>query len=1132
MNKFWFTLWLGICLSVFTLHARDYKFRHIEPRDGLSNSLVNTIYKDSRGFMWFGTSSGLNRYDGYEVKVYRNHAQDIYSLPDSYIHDIKEDGEGLLWVRTSGGYAIYYPMKDHFDRDIRQHVFKFGLEHEPTLVHIDENRDYWFFVSGVGCYWYNVAQKTLYPFVQSEKPSHLPVGEITCITSCKEGALVVYNDGTLACIDGKARRIAWMSDYIPISARPKKGVLSAYVDKNENVWVYGTAGLWIYNKEKDQWISSLALLAEQWGVAVIPAMKDAVVGVDQDANGRYWVATRHYGLLVVDPHTNTFTAIEADKNDPYALRHNSLKSLYLSPEKDIVWIGTAKSGVACYSESAYKFSVAIEENITTMEATADNNLYIGTADKGLWKYDVAKATKSLMDVGKIDWEKNEVQAIYTARDGSLWVGTNRGQIIHKQLDGKIQNYQIMSGGIESVPVSNAVVALVEDDRNNIWVATLGAGLQCIEVRSGKMRVYNKDKNNLPSDKVSSLFINRQRQLLIGTYGGVAVMDLNKRSITTYTGCVNGNIAFSSLYVIQVIEDCRGLWWIATRDGVNIYDVKNDHLEILNTHGGLDNSMICGIAEGGENAMWVTTARGVSNIVIEKNENGNNNYSVYNFTELDGLQGYEFNQRAIAITPNGHVAVGGIHGVNVFDPDKIVYNKLLPCVLFSELRLNGATVEVGKKEGEHVVLEEALGDGARVVLKEGKDIVTILFGSDDYSRPENTRFKFKLEGFRDDWILCPKAQHWATFTNLAPGKYVLMVKAVNSDGYNSDEAAQLIIQVKGTFWTSVWAYLIYIVLLIVGLVALFSFWKRRNRKQWIQLLEKGMIAPATKDSVADEEEMEDDADASVAPIGEIVVPEVPPMLVVVDENPEFLTYLSDSLKDTYRLRLTGNIDEAWERILLQHPDGVLLSIASLESATYELVQRIKSDIRTQAVPLLVLPTRELAHAEIAGADAVLAKPFTPDTLLKHVKALLKGEVVTEAKASMEIQRSTIVETKSVSVDSLLVNNATRYVEENIARTDLTVEEMAREMHMSRAHFYKKLYAATGKNPIDFIRTIRIQRAAELLQNPNYNVSEVAYQVGFNNPRFLTKYFSEKYGMTPMEYHRQFKKKQGNQPIDEN
>ena len=230
--------------------SKEYMFRHVEADEGLSNSQVNTILQDSRGYMWFGTSSGLNRYDGYQMKVYRSNRQDIHSLPDSYIRDIREDAEGNLWVQTSVGYALYNPLTDDFDRDIRQHIFQYGLAEEPTSVFIDKKGDFWFYVAGKGCYWYNVAQKLLFPFEQGEQVGKMPMGNITYITECKAGTLFVYDSGLLVCINGEMRRIVWMNDYIPAKTAPRKHTYSAFVDKNENVWVYGIPGIRIYNKEQ------------------------------------------------------------------------------------------------------------------------------------------------------------------------------------------------------------------------------------------------------------------------------------------------------------------------------------------------------------------------------------------------------------------------------------------------------------------------------------------------------------------------------------------------------------------------------------------------------------------------------------------------------------------------------------------------------------------------------------------------------------------------------------------------------------------------------------------------------------------------------------------------------------------
>ena len=1099
-----------VLVSTFVLNARDYMFKHIESKDGLSNSQVNKIFKDSRGFMWFGTASGLNRYDGYHFNVYRNSLNDINTLPDSYIQDIQEAASGLLWVLTGDGYALYDPQTDMFDRDIRRHVFEFGLDTEPTSVYIDNQKNYWFYVEDRGCFWYNAAQKILYPFLQSDKVTDLPPGKIAYITECKEGVLFVYDTGLLVCVNGDMRRVAWMNDFIPVSLDKKAKTFSAFVDKKENVWVYGNAGLWIFNKEQGKWMTSLEVLAKQWEVPFLPAMNDAIVGVTQDESGVLWIATQKNGLLIANPQTKTFSWIKSDLTDRRSIQDNLLSTLYADNEKGIVWVGMSKSGIAYYSASTFKFKVDAEYNVTAIASSAQGDYWLGTNGSGVINYDpVTKQSRALPQVAN---KTNDITtALFMGGDGRLWVGTNEGTL-YCTLGTKTTTYQIVSGDMEPIPVTFSITSILEDERGNIWLGTLGGGVQCLDVKTGRLTVFNQDKNKLASDRVTSLFLSKNKELIIGTSKGISIMDMARNKVSTYTGCKVGNRPFSNLYINQVIEDKRGLLWLATHDGLNVYDIKNDHLDILNVAEGLSNGVIYGIAEGSGQTVWITTAGGISNVIVEQDKpESDYSFRIYNYTQMDGLQGSEFNPRSIWIKKDGVLAVGGLRGLNVFNPNTIVYNKKSPKVLFSGLRLFGEDVSVGKSYRGQVVLKGTIGQEPRLVLDKSLSIFTILFGSDDYSMPEKTRFKYKLEGFYDEWMMCDPSQHNLTFTNLDPGKYVLKVKALNSDGYSSEETGQLVIEIQGSFWTSVWAYLIYIVVMAVGLWVFVKIWIKRERKRVFREIQTKNTAEVS--SVQTTSELKEDVPSGVPAIERVVKKtEELPLVMIVDENPEFSAYLSDGLQSDYQIKTARDFSEAWELILQLKPSIVLCSVAKdNELGGVELCCRLKADERTLSVPVILLPTQSTEELESLGIEVCLPKPFTIDRLRKHVSALLAGEELPEAEASnLEIIAS------ATTGDEILVNNMIRYIEENISRADLSVEEMAREMGMSRAHLYKKLVAISKKTPIEFIRSVRLKHAAELLKDGRYNVSEVAYQVGFNNPKYFSKYFSEEYGILPSLY----------------
>lgn len=287
--------------------------------------------------------------------------------------------------------------------------------------------------------------------------------------------------------------------------------------------------------------------------------------------------------------------------------------------------------------------------------------------------------------------------------------------------------------------------------------------------------------------------------------------------------------------------------------------------------------------------------------------------------------------------------------------------------------------------------------------------------------------------------------------------------------------------------------------------LLRIWTKRERKRLIEEL-KYQPAPLEAQQAPLESETEEEIEEEEVAL--------PPLAVVVERSSEFRNYIVDCLGVAYRTIVADEAEMGWERILLQQPDVVLLSVDSTESDVYDLRRRIKGDKRTENISVLLLVARQMKYMQSEDDDTILTKPFTKDQLRKQLQSLLEADDVETHSLTDEDEEALLQSQATLtSEDESFLTNATAYVEQNLSRPELSVEEMATHMGMSRAHFYKRMMAVSGKTPVEFIRSIRLQHATELLKDPRYNVSEVAYQVGFNNPRYFTKYFTDAYGILP-------------------
>jgi len=718
MKKNAYIISLILLLCPFLAFAQGkFMFKHLDVSSGLSHSQVNCIYKDSRGFMWFGTVSGLNRYDGYSYKLYQHYEKDTTSIIDNYISSIQEDINSDLWVNTGAGYVIYDSRKEKFKRNTTWELGKYGIHGSIGSLYIDKQKNLLCYVSGLGIYQYQVAAKRLLLFRQDGKAGNLSKGTITDIKETKNSYLILFRTGLLECINKKTGKVLRRDNYIPATFRISTNQFYAFVDSDDNYWIYtdGSYGLWLYHSQGNTWEYMTNMSTKSGYILSSNVVKD----IKQDSNGNIWVGTDHGGIDVINKHNGQLINLQNDAFDERSLSHNTINCIYRD-NTNIVWVGTYKKGVSYYSESIFKFEVDhmpylnnnkdLNNDATILTEDTKGNLWIGTNGAGVICYNRSTGQHKLYQhvsgqAGSLT--NNVIVALCGARDGKVWIGTYWGGL--DCFDGsKFIHYKHDPSNPNSL-ANNNIWSVVEDHNGYIWIGTLGSGLQRLNPKTGDFVTYNNSKKELlTSEYVSSLCLGRDDILYIGTAIGITTYNLKTGIFERYRSNKRKNQEFSNQNVNQVYEDSRGLLWVATREGLNIFDMKNDKITPLHKADGLADNVITGIIEDMNKNMWVTTSNGVSNIIVSTNpKTGEYTYAFYNYDERDGLQSSEFNIRSILRSHKGEILMGGIRGYNIFNPEVIKYNRVLPKVVFTDLQLFNNSVKVDSVYDGNVILKEGL-----------------------------------------------------------------------------------------------------------------------------------------------------------------------------------------------------------------------------------------------------------------------------------------------------------------------------------------------------------------------------------------------------------------------------------------
>ncbi len=787
--------------------SAEIKFRTISTTDGLSNNHVNAVFRDSKGFMWFGTASGLNRYDGYSFKVFHRENADSTCLHDNYISEIQEDKDGNLWILAGDEYTIYNPELEAFKRFTISKANAEGLPECPNIIRIDGND-----------FWYAVRNHGLYRRSQDNKTRHIlqlptEVAGITDISAAGEHGitLATSDDGVMYIID-------YLSNKLRDSVRiPNAGDVptdySIFIDSNACAWIYSIWGADCYD-----------ITQKQWRKAPVKFKNMPIRSISEDGEGNIWIGYDNNGVEVISPDGSSklFTHMPLDK---FSLGNNSVKTIFHDKDNGM-WVGTYKRGVSLYCPNEYKFSSRIISDINCIYPCVDDpeSVWLGTDRDGLLRYNLATGEKRNIDKhsGTIE---NAIVCITPDDKEGLYVGTYNGGL--KYYKGNSVKHIRTSDGLASANVW----AMLHNDDGTLWLGTLGGGLQLYNPADGSFRTFNNKNTDLPSNYISTLSRGPQNTLYIGTTNGLYTLNTSDYSIRPTTRN-NLNLGIGNKNINQCLTDSRGLLWAATREGLNVYDLQADTIYEVPLNNDYSRMFILGLAEGAGEKIWVTAGGELYNVTV----NYNTDKSIYefksvSFDENDGLHTGTFNQRSMCKLPSGTILAGGMNGIAIIEPKKISYDEPATSIIFTDLYLNNTKIDIGKKYNGNVVLPKALNSVDKIVLESYQNDFSIYFASGIYSNSALTRYQYRLNGYDSRWMPCPEGMHHVAYTNLSSGRYTLQIRAVNADGVPYGVTREIGITIKSPWWATWWAKTIYALFTAFSFIALILYIKKREQQKF-------------------------------------------------------------------------------------------------------------------------------------------------------------------------------------------------------------------------------------------------------------------------------------------------------------
>jgi PAS domain S-box-containing protein len=821
-----------IPLLSLTLPAHNpvIKFQRLTIENGLSQSSIFCILQDRRGFMWFGTEDGLNKYDGYRFKIYRNNPENLNSISYNNIKAIHEDRSGILWFGTYGGGLNRFDQeKEQFDHYQANPADPKSLSNNfVTAICEDRSGNLWIGTeNGLNMLIPSANDESSATFTtynaNPSDPNSLSADRIKSIYEDSTGALWIGTYG------GGLNRFDQEKEHFDrYQANPKdpKSLSDNFVnaiceDSSGNLWIGTENGLnmFIRNKSGE---SVLSFAHFQSDSDDLSSLSDKFVNaIWKDRTGTLWIGTKN-GLnklvsVEKDGSSPVFTQFKNDPNDPNSLGYNEIFSIN-EDRAGVLWIGT-HAGLNKLDQERKAFLLyrskpndphSLSHNyVYSIWKDKSGVLWIGTQGGGLNKFDRQKGQYIHYRADPSDptsLSSSWIRTIYEDSSGTLWIGTLEG--LNKLVPGKKEDspptfihYKADSDRLDSLS-NNVVRTIIEDHRGILWVGTEDE-LNRFDREREKFTRYRNDPDNprsLSNNFIYSVCEDSLGTLWVGTLDGLNKLVPSKEEgspplFVHYKAEPDNPSSISNSEVLSIYEDQSGVLWIGTPGGLNKFDRKKESFSYYTEKNGLPNDLIYNIVEDDNGNLWLSTNKGLS--LFDPRQERFKNYDV-----KDGLQSNEFNLGACYKGSDGEIFFGGINGFNSFYPEDIYDNPHVPAVVITEFQIFNKPLPIGEGPDGRSILKKSITETQDIVLSHKDRVLSFEFTALHFASPEKNEYAYKMEGFEKDWNYVGN-RRFVTYTNLPPGHYVFRVKGSNNDGIWNEEGASLKISITPPLWQTWW-----------------------------------------------------------------------------------------------------------------------------------------------------------------------------------------------------------------------------------------------------------------------------------------------------------------------------------------
>lgn len=793
----------------------SFSFDHLTVDDGLSYTTVHALLQDQLGMVWAGTRFGLNRFDGYEFKVFLPDPKNPYAIRSQSILCLWSDEDGNIWIgHLNGGVSVLERSTGRF--------LRFPFKEDTTVdwntvtvrsIFQDHSGNLWLGTYGAGTIVFDHNRNKIAHFCSSCSPSNRKLNNdfVFDFQEDPEGRIWIGTAGKGISV------FSWKSDSLFTVHSEHDADMDGFsksicLGQNDNIWV-GTEGSGLY--EIDRKSLRVVRSFEPSNNPDEGLSHRMITDVLPDQQGNLWIATDGGGLNRFTPLTNEWKHFRYQPDFPNSLNSDALYNLMFD-SADNLWIGTFNGGINLHKTIFPPFAMdrqyALERSeglrsVLCLDQDQDGHVWLGSDGGGLFRLDVEKKPIKLVSLELSSPHPpglKVITSLVSLPDGRLWLGTfTRGLYLYDEASGILNQFHNQPGDSTSLSHDNVWDLELEPD-GGLWVGTLGGGVCYLKPgQKSFVRFLPKpgNPNSISGTQVIDILLDRnQSWLWVATENsGLSRIDFSSTPyiIKQYHHLDSDTTNLISDKLRCLFQDDEGTLWIGTENaGLNAFQSSTGRFQAYTMKDGLPSNMVNSIVQGPEGYLWITTQAG---IVRWKKTTGR-------FIKVGSepfLENNQYNPGAALKLKDGRLILGSTNGYSIVLPDQVRENSNPPKVVFTEFSLSNQSIPIGAFEGR-TILSGPLNDSTTVVRLSYQDKgIRFGFTTTDYTQPDKNQFAYRLMDFDTTWRVVGPQQRFATFSALPGGDYLLQVRAANSDGAWSDQPRILHIKVSPPFWRTWW-----------------------------------------------------------------------------------------------------------------------------------------------------------------------------------------------------------------------------------------------------------------------------------------------------------------------------------------